>query len=486
LKPAPSEISKLLSRLRALALPLTLSLAWGAPFDSARGETTASAPSALAEQDRLKAKVPRSTLDRPWDLVVVEAAALPPLGGVAFLDRLRVMAFLPEHDWQVIPYQIDERDREGSWILTEKAAREEGADAGVFSSKDQIVFRARDLGLRAARTAWPEDVKAGAEVSVQDPRDGARGWAYLFRFEKPPPSPTIRPIRASGDAAGPGETVTTPSYRVTFPRLGWRRHVPGVMTELAIDGRGAGRHGANLLDRQKTRYRGRYRFPPGWSFRRDESDISGEPIGRIDGVVRMIRQVRRRMHFPAWLDAETEATLIFLPDRIILETPDPIPSRVRRMIHGLDVRISWDFAAPAGSVVHTAPAPGGVSVDGRTEGIETALDGIASVWWALGTPRDGTLLAVFERGERGRGIPARPRHPVLFYRDDAAPDRPEVLRGSSPGIGWRLDGAGARPSRHRPARVHLFVLERFRPGDEGAALDAVNRPLTVTGGPGIP
>jgi hypothetical protein len=200
----------------------------------------------------------------------------------------------------------------------------------------------------------------------------------------------------------------------------------------------------------------------------------------------MIRQVRRRMHFPAWLDAETEATLIFLPDRIILETPDPIPSRVRRMIHGLDVRISWDFAAPAGSVVHTAPAPGGVSVDGRTEGIETALDGIASVWWALGTPRDGTLLAVFERGERGRGIPARPRHPVLFYRDDAAPDRPEVLRGSSPGIGWRLDGAGARPSRHRPARVHLFVLERFRPGDEGAALDAVNRPLTVTGGPGIP
>ena len=99
----------------------------------------------------------------------------------------------------------------------------------------------------------------------------------------------IRPIRASGADAGPGETVTTPHYRVTFPRLGWRRHVPGVMTELAIDGRGEGRHAPNLLDRQKTRYRGRYRFPLGFPFRRDECLPDTAAFG---GTNRDVLQVR--------------------------------------------------------------------------------------------------------------------------------------------------------------------------------------------------
>jgi hypothetical protein len=423
-------------------------------------------------------------VNRPWDLVVVEAAALPALEGAAPLDQLRVMAFFPEHGWRVISFQIDERDRTGRWIF--KEAGEEAFDAGVLSPRDEIVFRARDLGVRAAQSAWPEEAKAGAEITVRDPRDGGRGWAYLFRFEKPPAALKIDSVAASGAAAGTGETVITPFYRVYFPRLGWRSYVPGVMTELAIDGCGEGRHGANLLDRQKTRYRGRYHFPPGFPFRRHESDVSAEPIGRIEGPLRMIRRVRHRMHFPAWPDPETESTMTFLRDRIILETPDPIPSSVWRMIRGLDVRISWDFTAPAGSVVHVAPVPKGVPVDRRLEGIEAAIDGIASPWWALGTPRDGTLLAVFERGEAARGVPARPHLPVLFYRDDAAPDRPEALRGSSPGIGWRLSGAGARSPRHGPARVHLFVLERFVPGDEDAALEAVNHPLFVRGGPGIP
>ena len=92
---------------------------------------------------------------------------------------------------------------------------------GVLSTKDELVFQSRDLGVRAARTAWPQGATGGVEIEVQDPLDRGRGWAYLFLFDVPPPLRSGDRVRAHVTSAALGDSVLTPSYRVFYPRDAW-------------------------------------------------------------------------------------------------------------------------------------------------------------------------------------------------------------------------------------------------------------------------
>jgi hypothetical protein len=395
------------------------------------------------------------------------------------------MAFEGEDEWRVTVFQIDERDAEGRWIGPEGNDPSALSGGGVLSSGDQIVFRADELGVRVSRTAWPEGATEGAEIEVRDPIDGGRGWAYLFLFDEPPEIPATDHIHYEALPSNLGETLFTPYYRVIYAQYG-RSAGPHIMTGFGMDGRGRGRRGPDFLDRMKVRYEGRLHFLPGLGYKRDESDFPTQSLLNIHGPLRVVRDIERRMRLPLAWDVNLWRTTLFRQDRIIINAPDQVPPRARFVVGNLEVRWSWDFIAPANSRIYAAPIPEGAAIDGRLEQIESSLDGSASPWWALVTPRTGTILALLEFPRGGSKNRDGSPHPVLFYRDEQLPDKPESTSGSLPGVGWRMRVIDEGKPNHPPTRIHLLLLDSFQPGDEKQWLDWIDTPLRITVGPGLP
>ncbi len=128
------------------------------------------------------------TLAREIDPVVITGDCFGDFLGV---DKKNVRVYaLRGGVFGPIPYQVDERlpDGEYAYDSGEKAA--EDTDKGRIDANDELVFLASDLGGRVTRSVWPEGHGGGLEIAIRDPRDGARGWAYLLAFRDPPaPSP---------------------------------------------------------------------------------------------------------------------------------------------------------------------------------------------------------------------------------------------------------------------------------------------------------
>ena len=117
-----------------------------------------------------------NTLNRDYDPVVV-SGMFPNLTG-APIDELFVFRYNKmSSSWEMIPFQIDEKDTSGSYFT---ADQEPGLDAN-----DEISFMARDAGDRADST-WIDDAASQNfsryEITVRDTSNGeTTGWVYLYR-----------------------------------------------------------------------------------------------------------------------------------------------------------------------------------------------------------------------------------------------------------------------------------------------------------------
>src|SRR5262249_1526631 len=133
---------------------------------------------------------------------------------------------------QSIPFQVDERNRDGEFALPNGPQPSQDESPGIFDENDLLVFAARDLGERAT-------VSGAAEIPVTDPVAGAQGWTYL-RIGIDAPT-----AGHDGLAYDPStDTVRAQRYSVTFGP-----HVPTAFTFMRPDGT----PGRNLLDRFKAR-----------------------------------------------------------------------------------------------------------------------------------------------------------------------------------------------------------------------------------------
>jgi hypothetical protein len=78
---------------------------------------------------------------------------------------------------------------------------------------DELVFVARDAGVRAARDELPGEHDDAREIELRDPATGSRAWVYLLHFSgEPPPRSTAR--YASFDATE--NRARALSYEITY------------------------------------------------------------------------------------------------------------------------------------------------------------------------------------------------------------------------------------------------------------------------------
>ena len=165
---------------------------------------------------------------------------------------------------RAIPFQIDERDATGNWVLDQGPEPNAGQASGGLDHNDLLLFMATDAGDQARRAdlpGWP-----AVEITVQDPLSGTPRWAYLVAFPHAAPRSEVSYVRYD---------PANDRVRGRRVSLGFNNGVPDY---LAVAGpSGDTPDGPNLLDRLKVRATATFL----WGlirFSRDESDLRTEFI----------------------------------------------------------------------------------------------------------------------------------------------------------------------------------------------------------------
>jgi hypothetical protein len=380
--------------------------------------------------------------ERPYDPVIVSTGAL---GGLADRDpdHYRLLA-LRDGTAVPVPFQIDARDTNGRYQLTDAPP--------AFDGDDELVFMAKDLGAR-----WPAaSLAAGpvVELEVIDPGTGSRGWAYLVRAPDAP-RPAARPY-AVYDAAR--NEVRATSYRVRYP--------PGRNFFTSMDATDAA-GGGTLITRMTMRIEPTFSLLfVHWSPRFTEDSFRTEITGVRNGPVRAIVEARQSLDLGHLLpDAPAgDVHTFYYASSFVTPSTFDVPSPLLPILE--------DFRFEGVAVLDDSTArryvdaahPQGVDLKAGVD-IDEPRD---TDWYVIDGPRGAYLhaLAIPEQWRRW-GI----RRATLLHRTpDGRPVAGYSLREMT-----RLRHGGAYD-----LKVSMVVLAQpYRPGDEAPALAMLRRPLTV-------
>lgn len=408
------------------------------------------------------------------DVITVEAREVTPFTGYP-VDRLALLACAaapqrrdrtkPIHDLPLptcrpIPFQVDERDAEGRWVLDQGPEVNPDDQPGVVDANDALLFMAADSGERVARATLLGGSPV-AEISIYDPLANATRWAYLVAY------PTAAPRAAT---AYVGYDPTTDRVRGGRVMLGFTKGVPGYLA--IVDGDAAPE--VNLLDRFKVRASATLL----WGllrFSRSEDDLSTQFVGWKQGPIRVIRRQRQWIRLGWGIRSPTFGSYTYfyrdfaeLPVGLFLNFPPTY------FFGDIDVRVILDFRDLRGWSLTVPSLPAPIPIDGTMTAQKEALNHLPDTWFALHGPRI-TLLQTMTVSPSLASVRRR-----LFYRegDSASPEPSEAVAGAEPGFGYQLDrwehvGAGA----HQLESVSYALPVDY---DVRQFMDARRVPLQVT------
>jgi hypothetical protein len=351
------------------------------------------------------------------DVVRVAGADLHMLGG-SRLDHLTVVA-CAHAACQPIPFQIDERDRAGNWVLGQGPEPNTDQASGLLQDNDLLLFMAADAGERVARAHLPPTA-AAAEIAISDPLEHTTRWAYVIRC------PGVAP---RSDVSYVGYDPVNDRVRGEHVSLGFRNGVPDYLT---LDG-SAGPTGPNLLDRLKVRATATFL----WGllrFSRDESDLTTQFVAWRRGPIRVIRRQRQWVRIGWGIRSPTFGSYTYfyrdfaeLPVSLRLNFPP------RYFFGDIAVETVLDFRDLGGWSVLVPSVDGAIPIDGVMTPQKESLNDLTDSWFALLGPQI-TLVQTMEVSPSLSSIRRR-----LLYRESNAPHPPEAVIGERPGIGFRLD-----------------------------------------------
>lgn len=365
----------------------------------------------------------RATADAPAFLVAsLSGSALDclrgrPVSGIALLACFERCA--------PIPWQLDERDGEGRWALSEGPDPNPEQPAGVIDDNDEIVWMAADAGRRARPEEIASDAVCQLEIALD--RNGARTWVYAVTQ----PEPAARSPRRYVEY-DPGADLIRGEHMV----VGFAASTPRFFTLVEPGGAMA----PNLLDRLKIR--GSARLLGVVPFSRNEDDIEYALTAWHAGPIRVRRREYQWVRLASWLRTpivETHATAtrdgLVLPVRLRLNFPPT------RFFGGIELQAALDFRGLDGWTV--LPATGAVG---------GAVDGALGNWVALHGP-SATVVLGLELGESLRSL-----RTSLIYRDGDVERPPETVPGERPALGFRLTDWSAIDGGQHEFSALAYVL----------------------------
>jgi len=406
---------------------------------------------------------PCGPIDRTFEAIELPASSLRRLGGTP-IGRLGVLAF--DHGRLApIPFQVDER--RGRRIALPGGSEPTADDKpGVLDVDDLLVFMACDAGEQRT-AAQVEDALTGAgagavwrELRIEDPLRHTSGFVYVVAADRPPSTDDRYVAYESA-----GDLVQAARFRIGM--------VNALPTYFALASRTG--VGPNLIDGLRLRAEATLRADLA-HWRLNEQQGHHELIAWKAGPVRVIRRSRHQVvvglgiHLTAGIaNTYFYPRHVYGPGSLKLPFSPGILFREITAYGGVDCRDlrGWRYHAPG------TPAKGFL-VDGHMDELERNFSSVGD-WFVL-AHQDDAILFVTRMSENLRSfVPLG-----LVYRDDASrPDSPESVPGTVPLAGYQGRSIEKLPGGRYRFALHIFILDRYRRGDERRVLDALDSPVGV-------
>ncbi len=400
----------------------------------------------------------QKTLNREMDPVVVSGEQCLSLKGKT-INSYGLYAFQKEK-LVSIPFQIDELDTKGNFVLTGGIKKYSDEDKEHFDSNDQLVFMAKDTGDKLMQDkTLPDEATGCIEITVVDPVTADKGWVYLMVFPNPPEGSAIDYVTYKNDET----KINALNYSVIFNK----KHA--VAARDYAFGKGIGGDGKDFLDRVKVRITMKQIL----TINRTEEDVKVKELGYIDGPVRVV--VRTSNKIPLFLGmsaAKTKqntfyyygyADFPFAVDMFV------IPSYFH-------VYVIDDYLNFKGWTFFSDKNPDGHTIDGIIDDSDKKLD--LSPWqW---TVVSGDKLAFWSRVRYPKGCPVKAH---LYFNDDMnGKDKLEDANGELPGIGYDFRGEDWDKVERFPIEFRFmhFFTKAYVKGDEKEVVNTHDQPLRVS------
>ncbi len=334
------------------------------------------------------------------------------------LNQFEVFA-MHEGNLAPIPFQIDQVNSDGSYVLDQGPDPNASSHPGVLDAKDELVMMIADLGQRAKPDAA---LPAGAfEIEMRDPLGGAPRYAYLAAVAHP----TLSPLHYV-DYEPARNSIDTDHYR-----FGYEHGVPSDYTPQSRkheDGR-------NLLDRFKIRVRATVLKL--FYFHVNEDKVDNRLLAWKLGPVRVVRLLTHSVRVVLGIRSPEVTNYDFFY-RDCVENPFKVrfPWVPRLLFGDIQVRMDLDFTGLDGYAISwSGMTDGPIKIgDPKLAGI-SKTDPPRVEWIAL---RGGGRLIVQTIAPTS-DLQLLDRR--LYFNDDPkTPDPPERVPGEHPGIGYVMTG----------------------------------------------
>jgi len=415
------------------------------------------------------------TLRRKPDHVLVTGNLLPTALGLE-LEGFRLFAYRGNR-LEAIPYQIDERDEEGWYVLPEGPRPSSGGN-GKLKPDDELVFRIRDTGDRIDPTLWPPGQAKAYEIEIVDGLDGGRAWAYLFSFAKDPPERSPEDYVDQVDHGPDGQAYVARTYTIKYPNQ-------SLMWWCLFGTREAGYDETNLVDHGYVNLE--IKLLGLWNVRVTLENMIGTIPCFKDGPVRVIRRTKTRfrvgsMKLPIGLSYD----ILFYDQYMNIPISVSVPLNLKYFATSAWGRYGTDLNPNAiGSRWYSNYFPDGVTITGRPDDdpVKARIKDVLikpeddERYYHLVTGPHGTLMRrhISTAGPTRDKVETR----VTLIDDRSSPYAPEYFPGQ---IGNTMNLLDIRdiPGGKYYALSEWYLCEHFRyPQDVETYLNIVNHPPAV-------
>ena len=415
----------------------------------------------------------KKTLTRGEDFVVVHGKILKKNLGMD-IGQMGLLAF---HEGKPvpIPFQIDEINPDGDWVLTQVPPElkntglkpEKDDDDGKLDGNDELAFMARDAGDRVKKEYYPPEILAADEIMIRDPVDGAKAWVYLCSFPGKPPLSD----RDYVDYVFPGGRIKTQNYEIGFsPEL---PITPGYISI----------HGShNILDRVKIRLQTKLL---GIGFSLDETRLVSKLSLYKDGPIRVIRRTQSAVKFIGIFRTPSAAV-----ENVYYENVSIIPIRIKlpfsvktfnKLIGYVKVRGTADFQNIHGWRIKTDAGPNcWFNIDGKMDETEKNAEEKNFTWFLVSGPPGAFMIRLVTNRMPDGSFQETPIISHLFYiDDDLSRDPPESVPGQSPDVGFWMDGIENLEKGIFYFYAISYIINDYTDGKEKEYLNILDQPLEV-------
>ncbi len=365
------------------------------------------------------------TLSRRFDVVAVTGDHLAPLHQRP-IESLRLFR-LREGRLEAIPFQIDEKDPSGRYVLTGGAMAGSDIDHGHLDMNDELVFLADDAGGRGVLEHGPEGSHTGIEIELVEPADPSKkSWAYLYEFpSNPPPRSPVDYLRYRPEA----DRVESLHYTIGYEK-GYT-----FFTSLSQP-ISAGGSGKDFIDRVKLRFTIWFFFDL-IRMHRTEADARCQVIGWKDGPVRVLRNTENYFRILFNIPSPSIVTVTeYYPRYFLIPLQFTVPFNLKRVIGRFGIS-KWsisayvDFAPNMLGAKFYTNRNQGHAFTGRTpqKELEGKVDRSGLAWGYISKPGIGAIFP--------RLLLPEPFYQYCrpYLRDDLGGDKvpPETFRGEIAG-----------------------------------------------------